>query len=58
MITKRTMALGSGSPVLRITLYVLWRDDSAQETGATVAGKCMTCHKVKLPGLYNQWYTS
>ena len=24
----------------------------------TVAGKCMTCHKEKSVGLYNQWYTS
>lgn len=23
-----------------------------------VAGKCMTCHKEKSPGLYNQWYDS
>ncbi len=23
-----------------------------------VAGKCMTCHKEKSPGLYNQWYMS
>jgi hypothetical protein len=33
-------------------------------TGATaappdsVAGKCMTCHKEKSPGLYRQWYAS
>lgn len=25
---------------------------------ATVAGKCMTCHKEKSPGLYQQWYSS
>jgi len=24
----------------------------------TVAGKCMTCHKEKSPGLYKQWYSS
>jgi hydroxylamine dehydrogenase len=24
----------------------------------TVAGKCMTCHKEKSPGLYRQWYLS
>ncbi len=24
----------------------------------TVAGKCMTCHKEKSPGLYRQWYAS
>lgn len=23
-----------------------------------VAGKCMTCHKEKTPGIYNQWYMS
>lgn len=25
---------------------------------AEAAGKCMTCHKEKSPGLYNQWYMS
>lgn len=25
---------------------------------ASVAGKCMTCHKEKHPGLYQQWYES
>ncbi|MCB2198766.1 hypothetical protein KQI63_05130 [bacterium] len=25
---------------------------------ATVEGKCMTCHKEKSPGLYQQWYSS
>ena len=25
---------------------------------AEVAGKCMTCHKDKSPGLYNQWFMS
>lgn len=29
---------------------------NAQEGDA--AGKCMTCHKEKSPGLYNQWYNS
>ncbi len=24
----------------------------------TVAGKCMTCHKEKSPGIYNQWFAS
>lgn len=28
------------------------------ETKAQVAGKCMTCHKEKSPGLYQQWFMS
>ncbi len=28
------------------------------ETDARVAGKCMTCHKEKSPGLYQQWFMS
>lgn len=31
---------------------------SAQEKDLTVAGKCMTCHKEKSPGIYRQWYES
>jgi len=31
---------------------------SALATDAQVAGKCMTCHKEKSPGLYQQWFTS
>jgi hydroxylamine dehydrogenase len=30
----------------------VWADD------VTTAGKCMTCHKEKTPGLYQQWFTS
>ena len=28
------------------------------QSDSQVAGKCMTCHKEKSPGLYNQWYNS
>ena len=31
---------------------------SAQKYDAKVAGKCMTCHKEKSPGLYKQWHQS
>jgi hypothetical protein len=27
-------------------------------SGQSAAGKCMTCHKEKSPGLYNQWFMS
>lgn len=30
----------------------------AANIDAKVAGKCMTCHKEKSPGLYNQWFSS
>jgi len=30
----------------------------AQADDAQAAGKCMTCHKEKSPGLYRQWYAS
>lgn len=30
----------------------------AKSYSPEVAGKCMTCHKEKSPGLYNQWYMS
>ena len=31
---------------------------SASNTDSKIAGKCMTCHKEKSPGIYNQWYNS
>ncbi len=31
---------------------------AAAQTDADVAGKCMTCHKEKSPGLYQQWFMS
>jgi hypothetical protein len=30
----------------------------AADPEKTVKGKCMTCHKEKTPGLYNQWHAS
>lgn len=31
---------------------------AAAQTNLELAGKCMTCHKEKSPGLYKQWYMS
>jgi len=31
---------------------------AAQQHDDTTAGKCMTCHKEKTPGLYSQWFES
>ncbi|MFH1681025.1 MAG: multiheme c-type cytochrome [Candidatus Eisenbacteria bacterium] len=31
---------------------------AAAAAGQSAAGKCMTCHKEKSPGIYNQWYMS
>ena len=33
-------------------------DHTASAQDDDPAGKCMTCHKEKSPGLYNQWYQS
>ena len=38
-------------------LTLLWAAAAGAAT-ETVAGKCMTCHKEKTTGLYNQWYKS
>ncbi len=48
---KRVLAL------VTLALLVAWVVPglAAQET---VAGKCMTCHKEKSPGLYRQWHGS
>jgi len=48
---KRVLAL------VALALLVAWVAPgfAAQET---VAGKCMTCHKEKSPGLYRQWHGS
>ena len=40
-------------------LAILAPDASAQlPDEQSIAGKCMTCHKEKHPGLYQQWYES
>jgi hypothetical protein len=31
---------------------------AGQKEKDTIAGKCMTCHKIKSPALYKQWYKS
>ncbi|MEA3297170.1 MAG: hypothetical protein U9R56_04840, partial [candidate division Zixibacteria bacterium] len=41
-------------PVLVFLLFA----NSGMTTDAQVAGKCMTCHKEKSPGLYQQWFMS
>ncbi|MCB9514431.1 MAG: multiheme c-type cytochrome [Candidatus Krumholzibacteriia bacterium] len=42
-----------------LTLIVAASPSLAQPAAdAGVAGKCMTCHKEKSPGLYKQWYGS
>ncbi len=45
-----------------LAAFVLAASFSLQPAAAqdeeTVAGKCMTCHKKKSPGLYQQWYRS
>ncbi|MFZ5979553.1 MAG: multiheme c-type cytochrome [Candidatus Zixiibacteriota bacterium] len=40
-------------PVLLIFIF-----GSVTATDTQTAGKCMTCHKEKTPGLYQQWYLS
>ena len=44
-----------GLTVLIMTLALVTCAFAAEET---VAGKCMTCHKEKSPGLYRQWQMS
>jgi len=42
-----------------LILIVLALATAAGAAGADeIAGKCMTCHKEKSPGLYQQWYSS
>lgn len=44
--------------VLLISFFGLFGLLSAQSYNAKDAGKCMTCHKEKSPGLYKQWHGS
>ena len=39
-------------------LILLWSILAATEPGETAAGKCVTCHKEKNPGMYHQWRNS
>lgn len=41
-----------------ILLAIPFLHASAENTDPKIAGKCMTCHKEKSPGLYQQWYES
>lgn len=45
------------SLVLLVVLFLVVGSAGAQST-ADGSGKCMTCHKEKSPGLYQQWYMS
>jgi len=49
---KRILGLTALLVILMISADVV---ATAQDT---VAGKCMTCHKEKSPGLYRQWHSS
>ncbi|MCB2231009.1 hypothetical protein KQH82_09870 [bacterium] len=44
--------------VVGLVAVVVLSAPSFGQTQAEVAGKCMTCHKEKSPGLYKQWYMS
>lgn len=44
--------------ILCLTLFLLKTSYSEQRTQDILAGKCITCHKEKSPGLYKQWYAS
>lgn len=41
-----------------VVLAVLLSATMTVSADEQVAGKCMTCHKEKSPGLYKQWYSS
>ena len=44
-----------------LPVFSLLESDRAHAAGSMntkVAGKCVTCHKEKTPGIYNQWYAS
>ena len=43
---------------LLILLVFVAGQVSAKDTDPRVAGKCMTCHKEKTPGIYKQWAMS
>jgi len=51
----------SGLRVYQLALIVaaiLMATTAMAQTSAEVAGKCVTCHKEKSPGLYKQWFHS
>ncbi|MBD3257878.1 hydroxylamine oxidoreductase [candidate division GN15 bacterium] len=41
-----------------VLVIVLTSGVAAQNNNSEVAGRCITCHKEKSPGLYRQWYES
>jgi uncharacterized membrane protein len=49
---NKALVLGS------LLLFALATLASASVDPESVAGKCLTCHKEKSPGLYKQWYAS
>ena len=44
------------SLVILILMTMTW--SAALAANSTIAGKCMTCHKEKTPGMYKQWLGS
>ena len=43
---------------LLIIISILVFAGTSYADDSRVSGKCMTCHKEKSPGLYNQWFDS
>jgi hydroxylamine dehydrogenase len=44
--------------LLLLVVFVLFIAGNGLAVDKVVAGKCMTCHKEKSPGLYKQWFES
>ncbi len=44
--------------LLLLVVFVLFMAGNGLAVDKVVAGKCMTCHKEKSPGLYKQWFES
>lgn len=45
--------------IISVFLFVgILGESLAANNDAKVAGKCMTCHKEKSPGIYKQWQAS
>lgn len=53
MASQLSFALALHLSILALPVATL----AAEDTGI-LAGKCMTCHKEKTPGIYKQWYAS
>ena len=55
IVAMRGLAL---TGCIAAVLFFVGHPPAQARTDAAVAGKCMTCHKDKNPGLYRQWYLS